>query len=251
MMSDSFPLPAIKLTSVSKRFRLAEGNTLQEFLPAFFRGSGFREPFFALRDVSLTVERGECLGILGHNGSGKSTLLKLIAGVMVPTLGSVSVTGRVCPLLGLGAGFHPDLTGRENIYLNASLLGLSNADVRARFADIVDFAEIEGFVDTPVKRYSSGMFLRLAFAIAVQASPDILIVDEILAVGDQSFQEKCLARMEAIKNEGVTIVVVSHNVRQVESFCSRVVVLSHGRVIDDGEPVEAGERYLASFHHAS
>ena len=170
----------IEFWEVSKRFQLQEGNTLREFMPAFFRGKAWSEPFYALRDVTFTMDRGETVGIVGRNGSGKSTILKLIAGVTAPTKGEVRVAGRVSPLIELGAGFHPDLTGRENVHLNASLLGMSSKEINERFGDIVDYAEMREFIDTPVKRYSSGMYMRLAFAVAVHSDPDVLLVDEVL-----------------------------------------------------------------------
>src|SRR5206468_1424596 len=163
---------------VSKRFQLQEGKTLREFVPALFRGQGWADPFYALRDLSFFLDRGETLGIIGRNGSGKSTILKLIAGVTAPTKGEVRVAGRVSPLIELGAGFHPDLTGRENVHLNASLLGMSGKEIKERYEDIVDYAELREFIDTPVKRYSSGMYMRLAFAVAVHSDPDVLLVDE-------------------------------------------------------------------------
>jgi len=233
----------VEFREVSKRFRIQEGRTLQEFLPALAKGKGWAPPFYALRDLSFALCQGETVGIVGRNGSGKSTILKLIAGVMVPDGGEVSVSGRVCPLIELGAGFHPDLTGRENVHLNASLLGLSNREVRRRFAEIVEFAELADFMDTPAKRYSSGMYVRLTFAVAVHCEPDILLVDEALAVGDAHFQKKCLTRMADIQRRGVTIVFVSHSLDLVQSFCNRVLVIDGGRPVAEGEPPKMVKLY--------
>jgi ABC-2 type transport system ATP-binding protein len=239
----AFDPPVVEFRGVTKRFRLQEANTLKEFLPSFLKGGGFFEPFCALNEISFSVRKGETLGIIGRNGSGKSTLLKLIAGVMEPTDGEVRVRGRVCPLLELGAGFNPELTGRENVYLGSSLLGLRNADIRARFDDIVDFAELKSFMDTPMKRYSSGMFVRLTFSVAIHCDPDVLLVDEALSVGDAAFQQKCIRRMQDFQRQGVTIVLVSHNLATIESFCSRVLVLEAGVPVDDGDPADVVARY--------
>jgi ABC-2 type transport system ATP-binding protein len=236
-------MTVIEFSHVSKRFRLQEGNTLQEFVPALFRGKGWTPPFYALRDLSFSIAAGETIGIIGANGSGKSTALKLVAGVMEPSEGKVRVDGRVCPLLQLGAGFHPDLTGRENIYLNASLLGLTNKQIRERFDEIVAFAELPEFIDTPIKRYSSGMYVRLGFAVAVNCAPDILIVDEALSVGDAHFQEKCIEKMTEIQGGGVTILLVSHALPLIERFCSRALILDHGQLVANGNPKEMVEAY--------
>jgi len=202
--------PAIEIESVTKRFRLyhEKAPSLKERVIKFGRLP--HEDFWALRDVSLAVNAGESLGLLGHNGSGKSTLLKCAAGILRPTSGRITVRGRVAALLELGAGFHPDLTGRENVYLNGSILGFTRSDIDRIFDDIVAFAEIGPFIDNQVKHYSSGMFARLAFAVAVNVEPEILLVDEVLAVGDESFQRKCLARIEDFRKEGRTILLVTH-----------------------------------------
>jgi ABC-type polysaccharide/polyol phosphate transport system ATPase subunit len=222
---------------VSKRFQLREGNTFKEFLSAALRG-GSKSSFYALRDVSFSLGRGETLGIIGRNGSGKSTILKLIAGVTTPTHGRLDVYGRVSPLIELGAGFHPDLTGRENVYLNGAILGMSRRQIQERWDEIVDFAELADFMDTPVKHYSSGMFMRLGFAVAVHSDPDILIMDEALSVGDAAFQEKCLNRIRQFQDAGVTIVLVSHNQPLIEEFCSSVLWLNNGRLITVGKTNE-------------
>lgn len=233
----------IEFRNVSKRFRLHEGRTLREFVPALLKGRGFSEPFYALRGVSFSVARGETLGIIGRNGSGKSTILKLIAGVMAPTSGEVHVRGRISPLIEVGAGFHPDLTGRENIFMNASILGMTNREIRERFHEIVSFAELWEFVDTPVKRYSSGMYVRLGFAVAVHSDPDILLVDEVLSVGDIEFQEKCMAKMREFQRQGVTIVVVSHGLEMVREFCHRAIWLDSGHIMADGDPRHVVSEY--------
>jgi ABC-type polysaccharide/polyol phosphate transport system ATPase subunit len=239
---------AIEFLEVSKRFLLEEGRTLREFLPALFQGRGWHPPFYARQEVTFSVRRGETVGIVGRNGSGKSTCLKLIAGVMAPTTGAVHVHGRVSPLIELGAGFHPDLTGRENVYLNASILGMSNREIRARFDDIVEFAELQDFMDTPVKRYSSGMYMRLGFSVAVHSDPDILLVDEVLAVGDAIFTEKCMAKIREMQERGVTIVIVSHSLDVVRDFCNRAILLRNGILVEDGPPGEVTGRYWAAAH---
>lgn len=194
-------------------------------------------PFKALDSVSFTVENGEVLGVIGSNGAGKSTLLKLLAGVTTPTRGSLKINGTLAPLIEIGAGFHPELTGRENIFLNGAIMGLSKKVIKEKFDEIVNFAELDEFIDTPIKRYSSGMAIRLGFAVAISVDPEILIIDEVLAVGDIAFQRKCFDRMERlIKDKGKTIILVSHNIRQVERICTRVILLEHGRVIKDGSP---------------
>ncbi|MEE8346299.1 MAG: ABC transporter ATP-binding protein [Dehalococcoidia bacterium] len=234
---------------MSKRFHLQEGRTLREFVPALLRGRGWSPPFHALRDVSFCVAQGETLGIIGRNGSGKSTILKLIAGVTAPSEGEIAVYGRVSPLIELGAGFHPDLTGRENVFLNASILGMSRKETLARFDDIISFAELWDFVDTPVKRYSSGMYIRLGFSVAVHSDPEILLIDEVLAVGDAAFQEKCLAKMQEFRSRGITIVLVSHSMELVEDFCQRALLLNGGRVVVDGPTTEVVERYRELISH--
>jgi ABC-type polysaccharide/polyol phosphate transport system ATPase subunit len=240
-------LAEIEFIDVSKRFQLTEGGSLREFLPALFKGRGFTEPFYALREVSFTITQGETVGIVGRNGSGKSTILKLIAGVMAPSTGEVRVYGRVSPLIELGAGFHPDLTGRENIHLNASILGMSAKQIKAQFQAIVDFAELWDFIDTPVKRYSSGMYIRLGFSVAVHSNPEILLVDEVLSVGDTYFQEKCLAKMHEFQEQGTTMVLVSHSMDLVQRFCERVIFINGGRLVDEGPPAKIIDEYTHMF----
>lgn len=248
-MPTGFELNAIEFHRVSKRFQLQEGRTLREFVPAFLRGRGWSPPFYALRDVSFSVAQGETLGIIGRNGSGKSTALKLMAGVMVPSQGAVRVHGRVSPLIELGAGFHPDLTGRENVFLNAAILGMSSKEIQARFDEIVSFAELWDFIDTPVKRYSSGMYMRLGFSVAVHSTPDILLVDEVLAVGDATFQEKCLAKMREFQAQGVTMVLVTHALDLVRKFCQRALLLNGGHLVAEGTPEAVVQRYTEMVTH--
>jgi ABC-2 type transport system ATP-binding protein len=231
---------AVDVRNISKRFRLAHGqyNSLKERMIHGGRRQA-TDDFWALSEVSLTVREGETVGILGRNGSGKSTLLKCICGVLQPTSGEVAVRGKLAGLLELGAGFQQDLTGRENIYLNGSLLGMAKRDVDRVFDAIVDFSELEEFIDGPVKFYSSGMYVRLGFAVAVNMDPDILVVDEVLAVGDERFQRKCLDRVTQFQREGRTILLVTHSADTVRTICDRGVVLSHGHLIAEGEPGEA------------
>jgi ABC-2 type transport system ATP-binding protein len=198
-----------------------------------------RSTLLAIDDIDLDITAGESVGVLGRNGAGKSTLLQLLCGVTAPSRGVVKVRGRVAPLISVGVGFHPELTGRENVYVNGTILGMSNAEIDRRLDSIVDFAEVEDFIDTPVKFYSSGMFVRLGFAVAVAADPDVLLVDEVLAVGDFAFQLKCFARMQEIRAMGTTIVVVSHNVNVVRGFCDRSIVMSHGHKVFDGPTFDA------------
>jgi ABC-2 type transport system ATP-binding protein len=231
---------AIEVVGVSKRFRLSHEtyHSLKERVVHFGRTKS-SEDFWALRDINLTIAQGETYGLLGHNGSGKSTLLKLIGGILAPTSGEIRVAGRIAALLELGAGFHPELTGRENVYLNGSILGLSRREIDARFDDIVAFAELEQFIDLQVRNYSSGMYVRLGFAVAVNVDPDILLVDEVLAVGDESFQRKCLDRVRQFQREGRTIVVVSHGADLIRQVCNRATVLDHGELVFTGKSGEA------------
>lgn len=233
-------MPAIEVSHVTKEYRLGTLQGLrQTALNAGRRLLGRpveeRPLFKALDDVSFSIEPGEVVGIIGHNGAGKSTLLKMLARISTPTRGSVKVNGRIAPLIEVGAGFVPDFTGRENVYLNGAILGMRKAEIDRKFDEIVDFAEMAEFIDTPVKRYSSGMQVKLAFAVATSIEAEILIVDEVLAVGDLAFQRKCFDRMEElIKSQGRTVLLVSHNIRQVQRLCHRVVMMDHGRVLHDG-----------------
>jgi lipopolysaccharide transport system ATP-binding protein len=239
----------IEVNHVTKEFELGQSRSLKDtVLDAVARLRG-REvsrpaPFKALDDVDFSLEAGEVVGIIGQNGAGKSTLLKLLAGISQPTLGSVSVRGKVAPLIEVGAGLVPDLTGRENTFLNAFILGMRRAEIAQKFDEIISFAELEEFVDTPIKRYSSGMRVRLGFAIATSVQADVLIVDEVLSVGDLAFQRKCFDRMEElIKRQGRTVIIVSHNIRHIERICSRAILLEHGRVLQEGKPVDVCNRY--------
>jgi lipopolysaccharide transport system ATP-binding protein len=205
------------------------------------------EEFYALRDVSFEVKQGDRLGIIGRNGAGKSTLLKVLSRIVEPTAGRIEITGRVASLLEVGTGFHPELTGRENIFLNGAILGMGKAEIKRKFDEIVDFAEVEKFLDTPVKRYSSGMYVRLAFAVAAHLEPEILIVDEVLAVGDAQFQKKCLGKMEEVGKEGRTVLFVSHNMMAISALCSNAVVLEKGSIKSQGDVNKQIEVYLKTF----
>ncbi|WP_249776391.1 ABC transporter ATP-binding protein [Leifsonia sp. C5G2] len=228
----------VSASGVSKRFVLHKDKSLKERLVNFSASRRHKDDFWALRDISLEIPVGSTVGLVGHNGSGKSTLLKVVGGIIQPTTGSVTRRGRMAALLELGAGFHPDLTGRENVYLNAAILGLSRKETDRYFDAIVDFSGIESFIDTQVKFYSSGMYVRLAFAVAVHVDPDLLLVDEVLAVGDEPFQRKCMDKIEEFQREGRTIVLVSHSAEQVGRLCDRVVVLNHGNMLFDGDPAD-------------
>ncbi|WP_308796740.1 ABC transporter ATP-binding protein [Agromyces silvae] len=238
--ASSEPPVVVRVDDVSKRFSIRKDNSLKERIVTFGRaGRQHREDFWALSGVSTEIRAGQTIGLIGHNGSGKSTLLKVIGGILEPTSGGVESRGRIAALLELGAGFHPDLTGRENVFLNASVLGLSQRETEERFDDIVAFSEIGDFIDTQVKFYSSGMYVRLAFAVAVHTDPDILIVDEVLAVGDEAFQRKCMNKIKSFQSEGRTIILVTHSMGQVQELCDQVVLLHHGQVVQAGDPWEA------------
>ncbi|WP_375384993.1 ABC transporter ATP-binding protein [uncultured Microbacterium sp.] len=225
----------VVLDRVRKRFRVRRDNNLKDRIVHFGRhGKAHREDFVAVDDVSLSIRAGTTVGLLGANGSGKSTLLKLIGGILSPSAGTVRTRGRMAALLELGAGFHPDLSGRENIYLNASILGLTRVEIDQRFDDIVEFSGIRDFIDTAVKFYSSGMYVRLAFSVAIHTDPDILLVDEVLAVGDEAFQRKCMDRIAQFRAAGCTIILVSHSAQQVAELCDRGIVLRDGAVVYDG-----------------
>lgn len=228
---------AIVVENVSKRFKLERGGgTLKRLIVEAIRHRRAPRDFWALRDVSFDVAHGETLGIIGVNGAGKSTLLALVAGTMMPTSGSVSRRGVVSSLLELGAGFHPDLTGRENVYLYGAILGLSRKHMKKRFSAIVDFAGIGDYIDQPVRHYSSGMYVRLAFAVATEVDPDILIIDEVLAVGDVAFQQKCMARMDEFRKQGKTMLIVSHDMHAVQKMSDRILMLNEGKVTGIGDP---------------
>lgn len=231
--------------NVSKRFLLRHTHSLKETFIAAVRRRPLATSFNALENVSFEIAAGESVALLGFNGSGKSTLLKLIAGVLQPDSGEVLTRGRIAGLIEVGAGFHPDLSGRENIYLNAAILGMTAKETEARFAEIVEFSEIEKFIDTEVKHYSSGMFLRLAFSVAIHTEVDILLIDEILSVGDEPFQRKCLAKIRELHLAGKTLVVVSHDLDMVSGLCDRGILISGGTLVFDGGSKDAVNRMRA------
>lgn len=226
---------AIEVQDVTKSFSFRHTRSMKELIVWTVRGRGseLRDDFNALDNVTFSVEQGESVALLGLNGSGKSTMLKLISGVMLPDAGRIGVRGRVAGLIEVGAGFHPDLTGRENVYLNGAILGMTEKDIDARFDEIVAFSEIEKFIDTEVKFYSSGMFLRLAFSVAAHSEPDVFLVDEILAVGDEPFQRKCLDRIRELRRDGQTLVIVSHDLDMVQKVTDRGIVLHQGVLVAD------------------
>jgi lipopolysaccharide transport system ATP-binding protein len=250
---------AIETRELGKRYRLGLHQrgygTLREAISGAFRKR--EQPaedagvLWALRDVSLRIEPGEVVGLIGHNGAGKSTLLKILSRITEPSAGYADVTGRVGSLLEVGTGFHPELTGRENIFLNGSILGMRKSEIRARFDEIVEFAEIERFLDTPVKRYSSGMSVRLAFAVAAHLEPEILLVDEVLAVGDASFQRKSLGKMTEVASQGRTVVFVSHNLAIIQALCQRGILMERGEAVADGPVKQTIDRYLGSLERAA
>ena len=245
-------MPAIRIEGVSKRFKkviLRTGyTTVKTSLTHLFRGDSAPVQYVeALRDVSLTVPRGATVGIIGRNGSGKSTLVRIIAGIYTPDTGRVSAEGRVSALIELGAGFHPEFTGRENVYINGIILGLSKKEIGRRFDEIVHFAGLEEFIDSPVRTYSSGMYMRLGFSVAVHVDPDILLVDEVLAVGDEAFVRKCLEKMDEFKRQGKTIVVAGHDLLLVERWCDVAILLEEGRATAQGFPPEVVAAYRGSM----
>jgi lipopolysaccharide transport system ATP-binding protein len=244
---------SLRLDHVFKRFRRGQRHdSLRDLIPSLVKRAVSRdrdralvaEEFWVLNDISFELKQGDTLGIIGHNGAGKSTMLKHLSGIMEPTRGSIEVKGRLSALIEVGAGFHPDLTGRENVFLNGVILGMTRAEVKRKFDEIVDFAGLAEFIDTPVKRYSSGMFARLGFSVAAHLEPDILVIDEVLSVGDFAFQRKGLEKMRAIAKGGATVIFVSHNLQAVAEFCERGILLEKGRVIADGATDEVIRRYL-------
>jgi lipopolysaccharide transport system ATP-binding protein len=259
---------AIEINQVSKSYRLGALSraSLQDDVERWWarlrgqpdpfakigddRGTAMRGEFWALKDVTFSVGTGEVIGIIGRNGAGKSTLLKILSQVTAPTAGEVRLRGRVASLLEVGTGFHPDLTGRENVFLNGAILGMTKAEINAKFDEIVAFSECEQFIDTPVKRYSSGMYVRLAFAVAAHLEPEILVVDEVLAVGDAQFQKKCLGKMGDVSRGGRTVLFVSHNMIAVQSLCHRAVLLRDGRLVQEGSAQSVVTSYLNRAHKA-
>jgi ABC-2 type transport system ATP-binding protein len=248
MNRSMIPEFAVTLENVSVRYRIPAERygTFKEFAIRWLQRRVRTQSFWALHRVSFEVYRGEVFGIIGANGAGKSTLLKVISRVMRPTEGRVRVYGRVVPLLELGAGFHPELTGRENIFLNGAILGFTRREMEAKFQRIVEFSELQDFIDAPLRTYSSGMWARLGFAVAIDTEPDILILDEILSVGDEAFQRKCVARIEELRQHGVTILLVTHNTELVASMCSRAAWLDHGRLQLVGEAAVVAQAYRES-----
>jgi ABC-2 type transport system ATP-binding protein len=224
----------IRVEHVSKRFVLRHTHTLKETVVAFFKRKTLTSAFEALDDVSFDVNRGESVAIIGYNGSGKSTLLKMVAGVYRPDSGSIGIRGRVAALLEVGGGFHPDLTGRENVYLNGAILGMSQEEIQERYDSIVDFAEIAEFMDTEVKHYSSGMYVRLAFAVAIHVEHEVLLADEVLAVGDERFQQKCFEKIRELKAAGKTIFMVSHALDGIKDYCDRGILIHEHKILFDG-----------------
>lgn len=251
--------PVLQVSGLSKRYRLGEYSAdtqlreaIMRAVTKFARREREQEQIvWALREVSFEVQQGEVLGIIGRNGAGKSTLLKLLSRITYPTTGTLKVGGRVASLLEVGTGFHEELTGRENIYLNGSILGMKKQEIERRLDEIVEFSGINQFIDTPIKRYSSGMRLRLGFAVAAHLAPDILLVDEVLAVGDADFQKKCLDAMDGLRTSGRTVLFVSHNMAAVEGLCSRCIWIEAGRVQDDGEPRSIVSEYMRTFAESS
>ncbi len=230
---------SVVVKNATKRFTMSNQNTVRRLAINAIKGLPLSKSFTALDDISLTLEQGDSIGLLGLNGSGKSTLLKLISGVMTPDGGSVLTRGRIAGLIEVGAGLHPDLSGRENVYLNGAILGMSETEIDRKFDSIIAFSELEKFLDTEVRHYSSGMFMRLAFAVAVHTECDIFLIDEVLAVGDQPFRKKCMRRIRELKQEGRTMVYVSHSPAQVLSLCERGLVLEAGRMVFQGTAEEA------------
>ncbi|WP_454141081.1 ABC transporter ATP-binding protein [Microbacterium lacticum] len=232
-------IPRVVVDDVHKDFKLRHTHSIKETFVAAFKRKPLTTDFHALDGVSFEIGAGESVALLGFNGSGKSTILKLISGVLTPDEGKVLTRGRVAGLIEVGAGFHPDLSGRENIYLNAAILGMTKKETEERFDEIVEFSEISQFIDTEVKHYSSGMFLRLAFSVAIHTEVDVLLIDEILSVGDEPFQKKCLARIRTLHEQGKTLVVVSHDLDMVSSLCDRGILLRDGKVLFDGASGDA------------
>lgn len=237
--------PKIEINNVSMCFRLSNDKmlSLKGFITTALRGKLSYNEFWALRNISFEIKSNEVVGIIGRNGSGKSTLLKVISGILKPTSGSITINGNVVPMLELGSGFDSDLTGRENIFLNGAILGYTEAFLKSKFDEIVEFSEIGQFIDVPIRNYSSGMMMRLAFSIATMVNPEILIVDEILSVGDEAFQKKCHTRMMNLMSGGTTVLFVSHNLKQIRELCSRVIWLDHGDIKMTGSTAEVCDAY--------
>ncbi|MFX3632173.1 MAG: ABC transporter ATP-binding protein [Candidatus Pristimantibacillus sp.] len=237
-------MEVITVSNVTKTFRIFKerASTLKDRL--IFRRKNKYETFLALDNITLSIKKGETVGLIGRNGSGKSTLLKLMTGILYAESGSIKITGKVSSLLELGAGFHPDFTGRENIFMNAAILGLSKKQIKSKLDDIIRFSELQEYIENPVRSYSSGMYMRLAFSVAIMVEPDILLIDEVLAVGDAAFQQKCMDQLLKLKSKGTTIVFVSHDLGAMEKLCDRVVWINKSKVVDDGQPRRMIDKYL-------
>lgn len=238
---------SISVRDLSKKYTIGKqkDTSLKDTLTSIFQATqSSGEEFMALSDVSFDIKKGEVVGIIGKNGAGKSTLLKVLSQITKPSTGTIEINGRIASLLEVGTGFHPELSGRENIFLNGTILGMTRKEVKAKFDEIVAFSGVGKFIDTPVKHYSSGMYVRLAFAVAAHLEPEILIIDEVLAVGDAEFQKKCLGKMKEVAGHGRTVIFVSHNMEAVKNLCERAIFMEHGRVIMDGKPVDVIEQYL-------
>jgi ABC-type polysaccharide/polyol phosphate transport system ATPase subunit len=234
----------IKFTNVYKEFYLQGDKTFKELIPNLIGGKKWAQKLVALKDISLEINPGETVGIIGHNGAGKSTIMKLIAGVTYPSKGKIVVNGKVAPLIELGAGFHYELNGFENIFLNSAILGMHKKEIDLVIEDIIDFSEIRGFLNEPLKHFSTGMVMRLAFSIAVHAVAQIFLIDEVLAVGDSDFQKKCIRKLNEIKNQKDKIIIfISHDQKSVEEFCERAILLNHGEIVMDGEPADVFNKY--------
>jgi len=239
---------AIKVSNLGKRYFLGNGksSSLRETISFFNKGKSTQSEFWALKEISFEIIRGEVLGIVGKNGAGKSTLLKVLSQITTPTIGKIEIFGRIASLLEVGTGFHPELTGRENIFLNGTILGMTRKEVNKKFDEIVEFSGVEKFIDTPVKNYSSGMYVRLAFSVAAHLDPEILVIDEVLAVGDIEFQKKCIGKMHDVSNKGKTVIFVSHNTAVLANLCDRGILLNEGQIHDDGAINDVLQNYLNS-----
>ena len=242
--------PVIRIENIGKEYSIGVSNSTsvrdslgRRWSAIFGKKNRAKDSFWALRNIEFNLQKGEVLGIIGRNGAGKSTLLKILSRITSPTEGKLEIIGRVASLLEVGTGFHPELTGRENVFLNGTLLGMSRKEVSLKFDEIVDFSGVEKFIDTPIKHFSSGMYVRLAFAVAAHLEPEILIVDEVLAVGDIAFQKKCLGKMKDVSGQGRTILFVSHNLQAVRTLCTRAILLHKGKMIMDGQVNDAISNY--------
>lgn len=238
---------ALNISGITKNYFIGKvkDSSLRKTITALFNSSNSKEKYIALNDISFKISKGEVVGVIGKNGAGKSTLLKILSQITKPTEGRIEINGRIASLLEVGTGFHPELTGRENIYLNGTILGMTRKEVKAKFDEIVEFSGVEKFIDTPVKHYSSGMYVRLAFAVAAHLDPEILIIDEVLAVGDAEFQKKCMGKMQEVAGEGRTVIFVSHNMGAISNLCTRCIYLKNGQLVQQGNTKEIIDLYLS------